>query len=1682
MKSQQELTKELRDYWDVQDFHFEGEYALKNNGKGYFRNILNPKDKSRIQFPNREKVTVPCPPNLILQEGTYYKINLFVPIDAIIEKFSQEYVLFVDVNNKPPRQIQSGPKEYVESIQKEYNSARGIALEALSGAMDRLVGDVSRKPETFIYELLQNADDYPDQKKGKVHVKFSIINDYLVFQHTGLPFKANNVRAICNVNGGDKGDDFEKIGFKGMGFKSIFNHSNYVIINSGGFCFRFDEEYHLLKGKETFWSLIPIWTNELPSIFKDFQNKDYAVSVFIKAKEGNEKLKSYYHTLEKIFSDERLLLFLRWVDKVEINGFEGHFERKRDSASWEISDLDIIEVPLEQREILNHRINVERTKVPEKYKDIKQVKIAFASKLSNGKMVQTENAKIYAYLPTELNFGFPFLLNADFIPDGNRSYLHADLEWNLFLFYCSGKELLKWVNKLWAKYHDASVYLMIPTKKELSSNQEDDERESFLLEFKRGIAEAQSNIPFISGIDNLTYTTEQIIIDNSGLFSEEIIDTSFFYSLKDSSKIFINNSIDAKRLKDANLEIESFSLNDLIEKIEIEENLETLSQHIEKLSLERKIKWLNWVEGKVSVGKLDSEIVLRLPLVFSKDAVFSINEIIDRKDFVISLNRFEALKSPLETLGIIFSDNIFDSIPEILALVSSSNNYLGDDDELFEKIISIEKLFELSPIQKNDILIFLEKLNGIADKTLGKVQIFKSQLGETAKSLNQLITSDIASQPSWLKGYILDIDEEKVLNNRFKNLLVQNDNIFEKIFCVENTLERICNNIDKTNDSEFYQYIIKMFKSLPEDHRIKYKDLAWIYSPYENKFKKSNYFYAPAFLNRSTKADYSAYCNLIESKSGLKTLTYEANKFRKEMLLGVQEHNFSDELEIGTTFTLDESLVLLDLLVKNDEADFFERFKINSDNNHYTVNDSLGVRNYFSEDESLRKYIEDTKAELELLSSKLYFQDLKAIGILEDESLLFYLIQNGFATTSIAKFVYKYKTNTELCKQYLNSLKEIKIFSKTDYSNTSDEFRIFELITHLEDTDLVKFRSVIYIDEESLNSKALSNDIWFKIENKSKKISVQLSEILEEYKGKTYSKDTFKNKFKLHHNEEHLQKINKIFDSRNLTIDEIKNKLLELGSINFNAKQLVFWHFYFLEIEDDSLKDNFITFLDLVESNKPKYEMEAKQYFSLMKLENIFQPFKFFNFPGLWLFFYRIWDEEFAIEAERIPEWLREWASVDEGRLNYLFKLGLNGMESAVVKFRKAVKESDIDGMDTHRSSLDGIQLTDTLHWLDRSQITLTKEILKPIFDKLQRIDVSVLSLLIPCIKGERLILIKRKEGLVFHLKHEGWGTYSSAIEDAIITLGQYIIDDTLNDVYQAQLGVVSDNLSNELDIDNINSNSKILDANFYKSWSEIGKITIKTFSSDSLPYISKYQDVIQFSEVESFSVKKINSYYLVAKSSQSRIPECILEKYQDSQLEDLKIHKERYIRENESDDITKIALSKGLEGDQRIATNNEAKKVAIEWLEAKDYDCSDVVTDFDRLCNIIKNGQRVEVIVSSISGGLVYIRPVNWLKLMEENTMLLLVNKTEVTKLDSIAGIIERYPKTLLRVDNSADVEKHLAAIAEETSGTATTQFVFFDEEAKFQEVLTTMQKLADNQNKELNIEIPVNHDFLNE
>lgn len=166
-------------------------------------------------------------------------------------------------------------KDIIDRIYKrttEYSHPSQATTTA--NALDLLSSGIYTEEERFIFELLQNAvDSFDAQKQTALSIKIVITDNQLVFMHNGTPFSERDLEGLCDIGNGNKMTDAKKIGYKGIGFKSVFMHSHRVTVLTDDTCFKFDKEAcdRLVKSKgveyervKLPWQIIPIST-EIPS-------------------------------------------------------------------------------------------------------------------------------------------------------------------------------------------------------------------------------------------------------------------------------------------------------------------------------------------------------------------------------------------------------------------------------------------------------------------------------------------------------------------------------------------------------------------------------------------------------------------------------------------------------------------------------------------------------------------------------------------------------------------------------------------------------------------------------------------------------------------------------------------------------------------------------------------------------------------------------------------------------------------------------------------------------------------------------------------------------------------------------------------------------------------------------------------------------------------------------------------------------------------------------------------------------------------------------------------------------------------------------------------------------------------------------------------------------------------------
>lgn len=125
------------------------------------------------------------------------------------------------------------PPAYFSSIQHdaatEWEKLEGSSFK---NAVLHLFSEI-QSPQHVLSELLQNADD-----AGATWARASIHNECFIFEHNGEDFAPDQLRALCQFGVSSK-PQLHTIGFRGIGFKSVFSFGDEVAVHTPSLSMRF---------------------------------------------------------------------------------------------------------------------------------------------------------------------------------------------------------------------------------------------------------------------------------------------------------------------------------------------------------------------------------------------------------------------------------------------------------------------------------------------------------------------------------------------------------------------------------------------------------------------------------------------------------------------------------------------------------------------------------------------------------------------------------------------------------------------------------------------------------------------------------------------------------------------------------------------------------------------------------------------------------------------------------------------------------------------------------------------------------------------------------------------------------------------------------------------------------------------------------------------------------------------------------------------------------------------------------------------------------------------------------------------------------------------------------------------------------------------------------------------------
>ncbi len=135
------------------------------------------------------------------------------------------------------------PREFLELLRNVRKTSKDAMGDRAYKSFLDLIQKAGTSSDRCINELLQNADDCEYSQDVEPSLEIAADDSRIVVKTNEKGFKANNVRAITAIGESTKelllGEHVsgETIGYKGVGFKSVFAIADSVEIHSGGFDF-----------------------------------------------------------------------------------------------------------------------------------------------------------------------------------------------------------------------------------------------------------------------------------------------------------------------------------------------------------------------------------------------------------------------------------------------------------------------------------------------------------------------------------------------------------------------------------------------------------------------------------------------------------------------------------------------------------------------------------------------------------------------------------------------------------------------------------------------------------------------------------------------------------------------------------------------------------------------------------------------------------------------------------------------------------------------------------------------------------------------------------------------------------------------------------------------------------------------------------------------------------------------------------------------------------------------------------------------------------------------------------------------------------------------------------------------------------------------------------------------------
>lgn len=654
-------------------------------------------------------------------------------------------------------------------------------------------------------------------------------------------------------------------------------------------------------------------------------------------------------------------------------------------------------------------------------------------------MVPVQDAVLFTYLPTKVNdFGFKFLVNADFLTTASRESIHFKNVWNRFLFRKIGALLVDWVKSL-AEYDGALC--LLPKEKYDGEN-------LLALDFYNSFQKSASELDFIKGQNGNLATQDRIMIDKSDL--SKIIGKDLFCSIIDSSRCLPYFDSDEDALKESQFYDSVYSVTTLTVLNAIYNNASFLNW-FKDASEDSKASFYDWLITKDTEKRRESIVRVcdNLPLYKFKDKYYFENEI---KATQIVVRKGHAKLVPLyKAIGLDCSTNI-DELPVVKFYSDKSNkivystfeyifNHLKDNENFSKWLISanvteIKILTDWleeqdTSAQRHDIIVnFIELL---------PILVFNN---ETLKR------SDIIhpyKKPIISNNRVVRYSDEERLDET--KIIITN-----KLSGVVALLSKIgfscSNNIEESPFSKYFRHPkdIDVFNIICE--KVK-----------ENK-------------NTLNPLEKLSLFNAMKNLTGVGEV-----KLAQNLLFQNQAHTHRYWLSIMTAYTPNLPQWMYEYTICEEESfPELEPYLVKGDKVF---------------DDIIKNKIDELRKVVPLKEIYLFFKDTWTPGFTKT------LINKYGITDDILEMVSE--QDGESKRYLLQKVNKISLDLSKVYNSDDYNYKIIEIAFSIyNDEEIRSFADKIYVGERTVSSYTISDNITFEY-HEGKSLSIPLSKLLPEY-------------------------------------------------------------------------------------------------------------------------------------------------------------------------------------------------------------------------------------------------------------------------------------------------------------------------------------------------------------------------------------------------------------------------------------------------------------------------------------------------------------------------------------------------------------------------------------------------------